>query len=200
MGHLSAVHLGPGAPTCYVRPLLRSKRGARATYGSVPPGRARTYILKGYILKGVDGRSYFCSSTPTRRLCLVGLVITMSLDLVYNPIHQVVVCRRCQTCLVPCQSSVERHLRGEPHRLLGPALKAHLAYIDALTLRDLETLKRDRPREPITPIKHLPVHAGFRCLLCPLEDPFYTIRLPRIRDHIPSHDKRSTREHKSTPL
>ena len=91
----------------------------------------------------------------------------MSLDLVYNPIHQVVVCRRCQTCLVPRQSSVERHLRGEPHRLLGPALKAHLAYIDALTLRDLETLKRDRPKEPVTPIEHLPVHAGFRCLLCP---------------------------------
>ncbi|KAH9203356.1 hypothetical protein DL95DRAFT_320873, partial [Leptodontidium sp. 2 PMI_412] len=124
----------------------------------------------------------------------------MSLDLVYNPTHQVVVCRRCQTCLVPSQSSVERHLRGEPHRLLGPALKAHLTYIDALTLRDLETLKRDRPREPVAPIEHLPVHAGFRCLLCPLEDPFYTIRLPRMRDHIPSHDKRSAREHKSTPL
>ncbi|KAH7385145.1 hypothetical protein BKA64DRAFT_581999, partial [Cadophora sp. MPI-SDFR-AT-0126] len=124
----------------------------------------------------------------------------MSLDLVYNPTHQVVVCRRCQTCLVPRQSSIERHLRGEPHRLLGPALKAHLAYIDGLTLRDLETLKRDRPRESVDPIEYLPIHAGFRCLLCPLEDPFYTIRLPRIRDHIPSHDGRSAREHKSTPL
>jgi hypothetical protein len=79
-------------------------------------------------------------------------------------------------------------------------LKAHLAYIDALTLRDLETLKRDRPKEPVTPIEHLPVHAGFRCLLCPPEAPFYTTRLPRMRDHIPSHDKRSAREHKSTPL
>ncbi|KAG4427194.1 hypothetical protein IFR05_017323, partial [Cadophora sp. M221] len=124
----------------------------------------------------------------------------MSLDVVYNSTHQVVVCRRCQTCLVPRQSSVERHLRGEPHRLLGPALKAHLAYIDALTLRDLETLKGARPKEPVAPIEDLPVHAGFRCLLCPLGDPFYTIRLPRMRDHIPSHNKRSAREHKSTPL
>ena len=79
-------------------------------------------------------------------------------------------------------------------------MKAHVAYIDALTLRDLETLKRDRPKELGTPIEHLPVHAGFRCLLCPVEEPFYTIRLQRIRDHIPSHDKRSAREHKSTPL
>ena len=79
-------------------------------------------------------------------------------------------------------------------------MKAHLVYIDTLTLRDLETLKRDRPREPIAPIKHLPVYAGFRYLLCPLEDPFYTIRLPRIRDYIPSYNKRSAREYKSTPL
>ncbi|KAH7374246.1 hypothetical protein BKA64DRAFT_709449 [Cadophora sp. MPI-SDFR-AT-0126] len=124
----------------------------------------------------------------------------MSLDLVYNPTHQVVVCRRYQTCLVPRQSSIKQHLRGEPHRLLSPALKAHLAYIDGLTLRDLETLKRDRPRESVNPIEYLLIHAGFRCLLYPLEDPFYTIRLPRIRDHIPSYNRRSAREHKSTPL
>ena len=137
---------------------------------------------------------------PTRRLCSVGFVIAISLDLVYNLLHQVVVCRRCQTCMVPSQRGVERHLQGEPHRLLGPALKAYLAYIDALTLWDLETLKRDRPQELVAPIEHLLVHAGFRCLLCPLEDPFYTIRLPRMRDYIPSHDKRSAREHRSTPL
>ena len=68
-------------------------------------------------------------------------------------------------------------MRGEPHRLLGPALKAYVAYIDALTLRDLETLKRDRPKELGTLIKHLSVHAGFRYLLYPVEEPFYTIRL-----------------------
>ena len=140
------------------------------------------------------------SSRPTRRLCLAGFVSTMSLDLVYNSTHQVVVCRRCQTCIVPSESSVTRHLRAEPHRLLGPALKAHLAYVDGLTLRDLETLKRQRPREPVAPIQHLSIHAGFRCLLCPLEDPFYTIHLPRMRNHISSHEKRSAREHRSTPL
>ena len=68
-------------------------------------------------------------------------------------------------------------MRGEPHRLLGPALKAHVVYIDALTLRDLETLKRDRPKELGTLIKHLLVYAGFRYLLYPVEEPFYTIRL-----------------------
>lgn len=124
----------------------------------------------------------------------------MSSELVYNPFHQVVVCQRCQTCLLPRHSSVERHLRGEPHRLLGPGLKAQLAYVDTLTLRDLETLKRDRPREPVSPIEHLPIHAGFRCLLRPVVNPFYMIRLLRMRDHIPSHGKRSAREHKSTPL
>ncbi|KAH7416615.1 hypothetical protein BKA64DRAFT_539787, partial [Cadophora sp. MPI-SDFR-AT-0126] len=72
--------------------------------------------------------------------------------------------------------------------------------IDGLTLRDLETLKRDRPRESVDPIEYLLIHAGFRCLLCPLEDPFYIIRLPRIRDYILSHDGRSAREYKLTPL
>ena len=124
----------------------------------------------------------------------------MSLDLVYNPTHQVVVCRRCSTCLVPHRSSIERHLRGEPHRLLGPVLKAYLAYTDGLTLRDPGALRRDKPQEPVSPIEHLPVRPGFRCLLCPRGAPFYTTHLPRMRDHIPSHEKRSVREHKSIPL
>ena len=123
----------------------------------------------------------------------------MSSDLVYNSMHQVVICKPCRTCLVPHRSSVERHLRAEPHRLLGPTLKAHLAYTDTLTLRGLEALKRDKLRGAILPIEHLEVQAGFRCLLCTSEAPFYTIHLPRMRDHIPSHG-RSAREHKSTLL
>ena len=56
-------------------------------------------------------------------------------DLAYDASHCVVVCRRCQSCLVPGSGSVERHLRGAPHRLLSEELKALVAYATALRLR-----------------------------------------------------------------
>lgn len=118
----------------------------------------------------------------------------------YDASHRVVVCRRCQSCLVPGGGSVERHLRGAPHRLLGEELKALVAYATALKLRDVSALKREKPREPVAPLEHLQIRPGFRCLLCGPDDAFHTTHLPRMRDHVPSRHGRSVRENKSSPM
>jgi hypothetical protein len=69
----------------------------------------------------------------------------MSTELAYNALHQVVICRRCQTCIGPAQASITQHLRAEPHRLRGLALKAQRAYTDSLALRTLAELQSQKP-------------------------------------------------------
>ena len=76
-------------------------------------------------------------------------------DLAYDASHCVVVCRRYQSCLVPGGMSVERHLRGAPHHLVGEELKALVAYATALELRDVSALKREKPREPVAPLARM---------------------------------------------
>ena len=40
----------------------------------------------------------------------------------YNPIHQVIICHACRSCLVPGPRGQRRHVQAEPHRLMGAAL------------------------------------------------------------------------------
>ena len=122
----------------------------------------------------------------------------MSTELAYNCLHQLVVCKRCKTGVIPGHSSVERHLRAEPHRLLGQALKAHLAYTDSLALRTLEALQGDKPANGGAQLEYLEVYNGYCCLLCE-GDAFLTTHLPRIQHHMFSY-KRKAKEHESTPL
>ena len=121
-------------------------------------------------------------------------------DLASDGSHHVVVCRRCQSCLVPGGGSVERHLRGAPHRLLGEELKSLVADATALKLRDVSALKRKKPREHVAPLEQLQIQPGFRCLFCGPDDAFHTTHLPRMRAHVPSRHGRSAREHKSSPM
>jgi predicted metal-binding protein len=62
------------------------------------------------------------------------------MELEYNSDHQVLVCKFCQTCVMPSRKSIEKHLRSQPHRLTGQTLKSHLEYTDSLKLRSLECL------------------------------------------------------------
>jgi hypothetical protein len=122
----------------------------------------------------------------------------MSTKLAYNALHQVVVCRHCKTFLVPGPSSIERHLRAAPHRLLGQALKAHLDHTDSLALRTVEELQRNRPANGSAPLEYLQVYGGYGCLLCN-KDAFLTTHLPQMQHHMFSH-KRKAKEHDVTPL
>ena len=107
-----------------------------------------------------------------------------------------IVCKPCETCIVPGRRNQERHLRAQPHRLLGAELKATIEYFDGLDLKTAEQLGLDTSRGVIAPIKHLKVHDGFRCLL---GDVFLTTYLPRMQDHMITHGKKP-KQHKHTPL
>ena len=59
----------------------------------------------------------------------------------YDPVRGVVVCRVCSSCVVPGQSGQERHLRADPHRLLGDVLKATVQLLSNYKLKTIEELK-----------------------------------------------------------
>jgi hypothetical protein len=120
----------------------------------------------------------------------------MLTDLSYHRTHGVVVCKPCKTCIVPGRPNQERHLRAQPHRLLGAELKAASEYLDGLDLKTAEQLGLDKPTGVVAPIPHLKVHDGFRCLL---GDVFLTANLPRMRDHMVTHGKKP-KQHNETPL
>ena len=131
--------------------------------------------------------------------------------LIYNTQHQVLICRSCQTVVGPRWQAIERHLRGEPHRALGPALKAYRAYTDSLTLQTLDGLRQGKPQLPCAPLEFLATFAGYSCLLCEQQSGsssasttgparFFTTYLPRLqRNHLPSHGQ-TAQEHRLTPL
>ena len=101
-------------------------------------------------------------------------------DLYYDKTHRVVICKACKTCIVPGRRNQERHLRAQPHRLLGAALKAAVGYLDGLDLKTTEQLGLgwDRAKGVVrVPISYLKVYNSFRCLL---GDVFLTTHLLRM--------------------
>lgn len=84
----------------------------------------------------------------------------------HNPVHQVVVCHACRSCVVPGSSGQERHLRGEPHRLLGATLSTTVQLLSSYDLRTVEELKEHKPRlEDKCPlIENLESYDGVYCL------------------------------------
>ncbi|KAM7210245.1 hypothetical protein V8F06_014373 [Rhypophila decipiens] len=123
------------------------------------------------------------------------------MDLVYDRAHQVIICKRCQTCVGPSRSGVELHLRRKPHFLTGQRLKAWLAYTSSLTaLRSHEELRLTKPKKGGGRIAHLRVWSGYWCAACERNgDQFATTHLPRMRDHMARH--RDPDEHPpNTPL
>ena len=120
------------------------------------------------------------------------------IDLEYNPEHQVLVYKPCQTYVEPSRKSIKKHLRSQPHRLTGQTLKSHLEYADALVLRSLESLWTKKPLGRVLAIKHLKLWIGYQCLLCRAGE-FLTSHFPRIRDHTVVYSKKA-KEHDKTPL
>ena len=85
----------------------------------------------------------------------------MTSKLAYNPLHQVLVCKGCQTCIIPGTASIKRYLRAYPHCLLGQVLKTHLAYAQTLTLRTVQELREQKPQSEIIKLDYLKVFDRF---------------------------------------
>jgi hypothetical protein len=69
----------------------------------------------------------------------------MAQSFVYNAAHQVVVCRDCQTYVVPTAAGRENHLRAAPHCLRGEALKTTMELLSSYRLRTAAELKQGKP-------------------------------------------------------
>jgi hypothetical protein len=120
------------------------------------------------------------------------------MELAYDSGHQVVVCKRCQTCIGPSRTSIEQHLQKKPHRLIGQTLKSYLEYTDSLALRPLENLRDQKPANGGLTVKHLKLWTGYHCLLC-VAGEFSTIHFPCIWDHTVVYGKKA-KEHDKEPL
>ncbi|KAG6091707.1 hypothetical protein E4U14_001083, partial [Claviceps sp. LM454 group G7] len=133
-------------------------------------------------------------------------------DFRYDAEHQVMVCLKCATCLVPGsdgpgnktrQDPWENHLRAPPHRLLKQELKTMLAMLSACELRDAEELQRRMPdpRTPCRKIEGLATFTGYLCCCNVNEVPctFVTRSLPRMKRHMPRHGRKPG-EHKRSVL
>jgi hypothetical protein len=118
----------------------------------------------------------------------------------YNSDHQVVVCHLCRSCIVPGRQSFERHLRADPHRLLGAELKASLELLLSHRLKTAAELKETKPKtEDACPvIDGLECYSGFRCLQTGCQ---YATRNSRdIRRHMPSIHHVKAAAHKRSAL
>jgi hypothetical protein len=118
----------------------------------------------------------------------------------HNPVHQVVVCYVCYSCIVPGRRSQERHLRAKPHRLSGDPLSTTVQLLSSYSLRTAHELKEYKPclGDECQPIEHLACYDGFHCLQPEYE---YCTRHPqKIREHVVSIHKLKAVSHRSSPL
>ena len=101
----------------------------------------------------------------------------------YNPIHKVAICHVCKSCIVPGASSQERHLRAQPHRLLGDELKATVELLSSYDLRSVAELREHKPRpeDKCQLIEHLASYDGVYCLQPQCH--YSTRLLPKMKKH-----------------
>jgi Orsellinic acid/F9775 biosynthesis cluster protein D len=64
----------------------------------------------------------------------------------YDPVHQVIICSECGTCVIPGSASQERHLGEKPHQLRGDALRTTLQLLSSYMVRTVKELKASKPR------------------------------------------------------
>lgn len=119
---------------------------------------------------------------------------------VYNPDHRVVVCSLCRSCIVPGRLSFERHLRADPHRLLGPALKASIELLLSYQARTTKELCKTKPAlgDQCRVIDGLDCYVGFVCLYTGCG--YATRNLRKIRKHIPSTHQVKAAVYGQSPL
>jgi hypothetical protein len=118
----------------------------------------------------------------------------------YNSDHRVVVCHLCRSCIVPGRQSFERHLRADPHRLLGAELKASVELLLSYRLKTADELRETKPKteDESQAIDGLECYSGF---ICPQTGCQYATRNRRdMRKHMPSIHHVKAAAHKKTEL
>lgn len=118
----------------------------------------------------------------------------------YNSLHRVAICRRCETCIIPNKSSWQSHYRAAPHCLLGEALKETLALLSSFNLHSIDELKVKKRwllEKPPAPIGGLAVYAGYRCLYRGCD--YCTRCEASIKRHVAKHGL-PAKSHKVRPL
>ena len=108
----------------------------------------------------------------------------------YLAAYGVLLCRECETCLLPVRTSQERHLRKPPHNLKGPELRTLLDLFATHELRSPGQVAS--PKEPCAAIEGLRCHPAFACTLCDDVQPTLTRSEPAIRAH-------ASKEHEQKP-
>jgi hypothetical protein len=80
----------------------------------------------------------------------------------YNPTYRVAICHVYKSCIVLGARSQERHLRAQPHRLLGDELKAAAELLSSYDLRSVAKLREHKPwpKDKCQIIKHLISYNG----------------------------------------
>ena len=118
----------------------------------------------------------------------------------YNSTHRVVVCHVCKSCIIPGRSSQERHLRAEPHRLLGEVLSTTVELLSSYNLRGVGELKEHKPRleDQSEPIEHLAGYDGFYCLQQACG--YCTRHLPKMKKHMASGHKIKAKRNEASLL
>lgn len=126
----------------------------------------------------------------------------MGLDgFAYDPDHRVIVCRICETCLIPKRTSWKSHLRAEPHQMKGETLRSTVEQLSSYELRPVEELRKWRPdrKRPCQPVKGLAVYGGYICTEDDKCD-YCTRRIETMHDHAPAHGKKASQHTSDAPL
>jgi hypothetical protein len=118
----------------------------------------------------------------------------------YNPIHRVVICHICQSCIIPGSTSQTRHLRAKPHGLSGEALKTTIQLLSSYQLRTVDELHTHKPRieDQCFKIEHLACYSGFHCLQPTCH--YSTRDYDQIRKHMPATHQIKAAVHEKTAL
>ena len=134
---------------------------------------------------------------------IIKLASYKTMEITYNSLHKVAICRRCKTCIVPDgPKQWAYHLRAEPHRMKGAVLEAQIQLLLTLELRGREELTRGRPsrREACKPVDGLERIAGYLCKADEANCDYATARLNKMRDHMPAHSRKAMDHTNKAPL
>jgi hypothetical protein len=123
-------------------------------------------------------------------------------DFTYDPDHRVIVCRICETCLIPKPTSWKSHLRAEPHQMKGETLRSTVEQLLSYELRPVEELRQWRPdrKRPCQLVKGLAVYGGYICTEDDDKCDYCTRRIETMQDHTPAHGKKASQHTSNAPL
>ena len=189
-----------GPHPLYPNPSIRSRRdfGERTP---MRPLRARPRTVKARPVKARQNPPLFYVSPTAPPIPHIAAQLRPLGMFTYNPIHQVIICHACRSCLVPGPRGQRRHVQAEPHRLMGAALQAQLQVFSGYQLRTVEQLQQLKPQpgSQCAELPHLESYEGLLCLQPACG--FGTRGLSQIKKHMAAvHNIKAASHSPSQPL